>query len=79
MDTPKAQNQKTINFFEVGDLVKSKNGTKPTGVIVKKLSEVNYGKPIYQIYWQNNTVQESYEIHENLEKHDEKRTIPEKV
>jgi hypothetical protein len=78
MDTPKVQKQKT-NSFEVGDLVKTKNGIRSAGIIVKKLSEVSYGKSIYQIIWQNHTVKESYETHENLEKCDEKRTIPEKV
>jgi len=80
MDTPKAQNQKTINF-EVGDLVRVKKGgqkllfplNKSAGIIIKKLSEVSYGKPIYQIVWQNDTKRESYEPHENLEKYDEKK------
>ena len=72
MDTLKAQNQKTINF-KVGDLVKVKNGIKSAGIIVKKLSEVSYGRPIYQIIWQNDTMKESYEPHENLEKYDEEK------
>ncbi len=80
MDTPKAQKQKTINF-EVGDLVRVKKGgqkllfppNKSAGIIVKKLSEVSYGKPIYQIVWQNDTKRESYETHENLEKYDEEK------
>ena len=72
MDTLKAQNQKTINF-KVGDLVKVKTGIKSAGIIIKKLSEVSYGKPIYQIVWQNDTKRESYEPHENLEKYDEEK------
>ena len=72
MDTPKAQNQKTISF-KVGDLVKVKNGINSAGIIIKKLSEVSYGKPIYQIVWQNDAIRESYEPHENLEKYDEEK------
>ena len=72
MDTPKAQNQKTINF-KVGDLVKVKQGIKSAGIIIKELSETTYGKPIYQVVWQNHEVKESYETHENLEKYDEER------
>ena len=72
MDTPKAQKQKT-NSFKVGDLVRTKQGINSAGIIIKKLSEVSYGKPIYQIAWQNDTMKESYEPHENLEKYDEEK------
>ena len=49
-----------MNEFEIGDLVKiRKRGQKllfppnnSAGIIIKKLSEVSYGKPIYQIVWQ---------------------------
>ena len=80
MDTLKAQNQKTINF-KVGDLVKIKpKGQKlvhapnnSAGIIVKKLSDSSYGKPIFHIVWQNDTKKESYEPHENLEKCNEEK------
>jgi len=69
MDTQKAK--KTMIEFKRGELVKAKNGTNVAGIIVKKLSETSYGKPIYQIVWQNDTKKESYEPHENLEKYSE--------
>jgi len=70
-----------MNEFEIGDLVKiKKRGQKllfppnnSAGIIIKKLSEISYGKPIYKIVWQNDTVKESYEPHENLEKCSEKQ------
>ena len=64
--------------LKVGDLVKAKDVRKSAGIIIKKLSETTYGKPIYQIVWQNNTQKESYEPHENLEKCDEKTRLSEK-
>ena len=72
MDIQKAQNQKTINF-KVGDLVKTRDSRKSAGIIVKELSETTYGKPIYQIVWQNHDVKESCETHENLEKCNEEK------
>jgi len=72
MDIQKAQNQKTINF-KVGDLVKTRDSRKSAGIIVKELSETTYGKPIYQIVWQNHEVKEGYETHENLEKCNEEK------
>ena len=64
--------------LKVGDLVKTRDVRKSAGIIIKKLSEVSYGKPIYQIVWQNNIQKESYETHENLEKCDEKTRLSEK-
>ena len=72
MDTLKAQNQKTTNF-KVGDLVKTRDSRKSAGIIIKELSETTYGKPIYQVVWQNHEIKESYETHENLEKCDEEK------
>ena len=78
MGTQKAK--KPMNEFEIGDLVRIKKEgqkllfppNKSAGIIVKKLSKISYGKPIYQIVWQNDTKKESYEPHENLEKCSEK-------
>ena len=72
MDTPKAQNQRTINF-KIGDLVKTRDSRKSAGIIIKELSETTYGKSIYQVVWQNHEVKESYETYENLEKYDEEK------
>jgi len=64
--------------LKVGDLVNTRDVRKSAGIIIKKLSEMTYGKSIYQIVWQNNAQKESYEPHENLEKCDEKTRLPEK-
>jgi len=64
--------------LKVGDLVKTRDVRKSAGIIIKKLNETTYGKPIYQIVWQNNIQKESYEPHENLEICDEKTRLSEK-
>tara|TARA_Y100001973_G_C5177978_1_gene323221 strand:+ start:210 stop:401 length:192 start_codon:yes stop_codon:yes gene_type:complete len=60
--------------FKVGDLVKTRDIRKFAGVIIKKLPEVSYGEPIYQVIWQNHEIRESYETHQNLEKFNEQKT-----
>ena len=51
--------------FEVGDLVTIKtirdlqDIEKDRGVIVKELSELKFGKPIYRVIWQD-SMKESY-------------------
>jgi len=64
--------------LKVGDLVKTRDVRKSAGIIIKKLSETTYGKPIYQIVWQNHEIKETYETHENLEICDEKTRLSEK-
>jgi len=77
MDTQKAPKQKTNNF-KIGDLVKTRDTRKSAGIIIKELSETTYGKPIYQVVWQNHEVKETYEPHENLEKCNEETGLSEK-
>ena len=68
--------------FEVGDLVTIKtirdlqDIEKDRGVIVKELSELKFGKPIYRVIWQDRMT-ESYEPHEYLEKYNEEKRLPE--
>ena len=48
-----------MKYFEIGDLVTIKtirdlqDIEKDRGVIVKELSELKFGKPIYRVIWQD--------------------------
>ena len=70
--------------FEVGDLVTIKtirdlqDIEKSRGGIVKELSELKFGKPIYRVIWQD-SMKESYEPYEYLEQYDEKKRLSKEV
>ena len=71
-----------MKYFEIGDLVTIKtirdlqDIEKDRGVIVKELSELKFGKPIYRVIWQD-SMKESYEPHEYLERYNEERRLSE--
>ena len=73
-----------MKHFEVGDLVTIKtirdlqDIEKSRGVIVKALSELKFGKPIYRVIWQD-SMKESYEPYEYLEQYDEKKRLSKEV